>query len=166
MFVKGVVVSSYGVNGYAKVRSVSNGFEEFLGLKGNKVVLRKDRCSSIEVKVENVSLVNGVLLLKFEELNSPESIKDLVGFELWVSDDFAAQLEEGEYYFGELVGYGIVNDGKRLGVVVSFLECGNCVLLEVKVGDRLFFIPFLEVYLGKIDTKLRIIELKMLELLR
>ncbi|UGQ16352.1 ribosome maturation factor RimM [Borrelia sp. RT5S] len=166
MFVKGVVMSSYGVNGYAKVRSVSNNFEGFLGLKGNKLVLRKEFCSSVEVKVEDVSLVNGVLLLKFEEFNSPESIRDLVGFELWVSGELATQLEEGEYYFRDLIGYSIVDNGERLGVVVSFLECGNCVLLEVKVGDRLFFIPFLEVYLGEIDTELRTIELKMLELLR
>ncbi|AYE36547.1 16S rRNA processing protein RimM [Borrelia turcica IST7] len=166
MFIKGVIMSSYGINGYAKVKSISNDFDGFLGLKGNKLILKKKCCSSIEVKVENVSLINNVLLLKFEEFNSPENIKDLIGFELWVGDEFASKLEEGEYYFGELIGYSIVSSGEKLGVVVSFLECGNSVLLEVKAGDKLFFIPFLEIYLGEINRELKTIELKMLELLR
>ncbi|UER67845.1 ribosome maturation factor RimM [Borrelia sp. BU AG58] len=165
MFVKGVIMSSYGINGYVKVKNVSNGFEEFLGLKGNSLVLRKGFCSSIEVRVENVTLANGVPLLKFEGFDSPESVRNLVGFELWVGDELASQLEEGEYYFGKLIGYSVVNDGKELGVVVSFLECGNCALLEVNTGVRLFFIPFLDVYLGEIDMGLKTIELKVLELL-
>ncbi|MBW6187006.1 hypothetical protein KZ870_37825, partial [Pseudomonas aeruginosa] len=58
-----------------------------------------------------------------------------------------------------------VNSGKKLGVIVSFLECGESILLEVKVGSKLFFIPFLDVYLGDIDSSLKTIELKVLELL-
>ena len=91
----------------------------------------------------------------------------MIGFELWVGDEFVSQLEEGELLFwGTYWCYSIVNSGEKLGVVVSFLECGNSVLLEVKAGDKLFFIPFLEIYLGEINRELKTIELKMLELLR
>ncbi|QFP41678.1 16S rRNA processing protein RimM [Borrelia miyamotoi] len=165
MFVKGIILSSYGVNGYAKIKSISNGFNDFFNLKGNKLVLKKECCSSVEVRVENVSLIRNSLLLKFEEFNTPEAIKDLIGFELWVGDEFASKLEEGEYYFGKLIGYELVNSGKALGVVVSFLESGESIFLEVKVGSKLFFIPFLDVYLGDIDRSLKTIELKVLELL-
>ncbi|QMU99447.1 16S rRNA processing protein RimM [Borrelia sp. A-FGy1] len=166
MFMKGVIMSSYGINGYAKVKSMSNDLNGFLSLKGNKLTLRKKCCSSIEVSVENIFLTKNILLLKFEEFNSPEAVKNLIGFELWVSDEFASKLEEDEYYFGELIGYSIVSSGEKLGVVISFLECGNSVLLEVKTCDKLFFIPFLEVYLGDINRELKTIELKMVELLR
>ncbi|WP_421622566.1 ribosome maturation factor RimM [Borrelia sp. MN22-0132] len=166
MFVKGIILSSYGINGYAKVKSISNGFDDFFDLKGNKLVLKKECCSSIEVKVEDVSLMNHSLLLKFEEFSTPEPIKDLIGFELWVNDEFASKLEEDEYYFGDLIGYKLVNNGKELGVVVSFFECVASILLEVKVGSKLFFVPFLNIYLGDIDQELKTIELKVLDLLK
>nr|ABP88159.1 hypothetical protein [Borrelia lonestari] len=165
MFIKGIILSSYGVNGYAKIKSISNCFSDFFVLKGRQLILKKESRSSVEVKVENISLLNNSLLLKFEEFNAPEPIKDLVGFELWVNDKFASKLEKGEYYFGELIGYKLVNAGKELGIVVSFSECGKSILLEVKTGSKLFFIPFLDVYLGDIDRVLKTIELKVLELL-
>ncbi|AHH08665.1 16S rRNA processing protein RimM [Borrelia anserina] len=166
MFIKGIILSSYGVNGYAKVKSISNNFDDFFGLKGNKLVLKKNSCSSIEVRVEDISLMNNSLLLKFEEFSTPEPIKNLIGFELWVSDEFASKLEEGEYYFGELIGYKLVNNGKELGIVVSFFECVKSILLEIKVENKLFFVPFLDVYLGDIDRELKTIELKVLDLLK
>lgn len=142
MFVKGIILSSYGINGYAKVKSISNGFDDFFDLKGNKLVLKKKCCSSIEVKVEDVSLMNHSLLLKFEEFNTPELIKDLIGFELWVNDEFASKLEEGEYYFGELIGYKLVNNGKELGVVVSFLSVLRQFFLKLKLEVNYFLFPF------------------------
>ncbi|BCR22106.1 ribosome maturation factor RimM [Borrelia sp. HM] len=165
MFIKGIILSSYGVNGYAKIKSISNDLNDFFALKGHQLILKKESCSSIEVKVENVSLINNSLLVKFEEFNAPEPIKDLVGFELWVNDKFASKLEEDEYYFGELIGYKLVNSGKELGVVVSFSECSKSILLEVKARNKSFFIPFLGVYLGDVDRVLKTIELKVLELL-
>lgn len=104
--------------------------------------------------------------MKFEEFNSPETIKDLIGFELWVDDEFASKLESDEYYFGELIGYKLINNGIELGVVVSFFESVKSILLEVKVGSKLFFIPFLDIYLGYIDRELKTIELKVLDLLK
>ncbi|ACH93628.1 16S rRNA processing protein rimM [Borrelia duttonii CR2A] len=166
MFVKGIILSSYGINGYAKIKSISNGFSDFFCLKNSKLVLKKKFCCSVEVTVEDVSLRNNSLLLKFREFNAPEPIKNLIGFELWVSDELASKLEQDEYYFGKLIGYRVVNDGVELGIVVSFFECSKSVLLEIKVGDRLFFVPFLDVYLGDINRELKTIELKVLELLQ
>ncbi|AWG43049.1 16S rRNA processing protein RimM [Candidatus Borreliella tachyglossi] len=166
MFVKGIILSSYGIHGYAKIKSISNGFDSFFALKGSKLILKKKRYSSIEVRVEDISLINNSLLLKFEEFSAPECIKRLIGFELWIDDEFASKLEEGEYYFGELIGYRLVNNEKELGVVVSFLECGESVILEIKAGNKLFFVPFLDVYLGEIDRRLKTIELRILELLK
>ena len=41
MFIKGVILSSYGINGYAKIKSISNDFNRFLGLKGNKLIFKE-----------------------------------------------------------------------------------------------------------------------------
>ncbi|WP_024653352.1 ribosome maturation factor RimM [Borrelia persica] len=166
MFVKGIILSSYGINGYAKIKSISNDVNDFFCLKGNNLVLKKKDCSSIEVTVEDISLKNNSLLLKFREFSAPEPIKDLIGFELWVGNEFASKLEKDEYYFSELIGYEIVNDGVALGVVVSFFEGVRSVLLEVKVGNKSFFVPFLDVYLGDINREFKTIELKVLELLQ
>ncbi|MBB6042681.1 ribosome maturation factor RimM [Borreliella yangtzensis] len=166
MFVKGVILSSYGVNGYAKVKSISNNFCDFINLKNNKVLLKKNNDFAIEVKVVDVNIKSNSLFLKFEGINTPELVKPLIGFELWVDDSLASSLEKGEYYLGRLIGYSIINNNKKLGKVVAFFEYLNSAFLEVKVGIKFFFIPFLSIYIGNIDAENKTIELKVLDLLR
>lgn len=166
MFIKGVILSSYGVNGYAKVKSISNNFCDFINLKNNKVLLKKNNSSSVEVKVVDVNIKGNSLFLKFEEIDTPEAVRPLIGFELWVDDSLASSLKEGEYYLGKLIGYAIVNNNKKLGEVVAFFEYLNSVFLEVRVGIKFFFIPFLSIYIGDINTQEKTIELKVLDLLK
>lgn len=166
MFIKGVILSSYGVNGYAKVKSISNNFCDFINLKNNKVLLKKSNSSSVEVKVVDVNIKGNSLFLKFEEIDTPEAVRPLIGFELWVDDSLASSLKEGEYYLGKLIGYAIVNNNKKLGEVVAFFEYLNSVFLEVRVGIKFFFIPFLSIYIGDINAQEKTIELKVLDLLK
>ncbi|EEE18380.1 ribosome maturation factor RimM [Borreliella burgdorferi] len=166
MFIKGVILSSYGVNGYARVKSISNNFCDFINLKNNKVLLKKSNGSSVEVKVVDVNIKGNSLFLKFEEIDTPEAVRPLIGFELWVDDSLASSLKEGEYYLGKLIGYAIVNNNKKLGEVVAFFEYLNSVFLEVRVGIKFFFIPFLSIYIGDINTQEKTIELKVLDLLK
>ncbi len=153
MFIKGVILSSYGVNGYARVKSISNNFCDFINLKNNKVLLKKSNSSSVEVKVVDVNIKGNSLFLKFEEIDTPEAVRPLIGFELWVDDSLASSLKEGEYYLGKLIGYAIVNNNKKLGEVVAFFEYLNSVFLEVRVGIKFFFIPFLSIYIGDINAQ-------------
>ncbi|MCD2373288.1 ribosome maturation factor RimM, partial [Borreliella burgdorferi] len=162
MFIKGVILSSYGVNGYARVKSISNNFCDFINLKNNKVLLKKSNSSSVEVKVVDVNIKGNSLFLKFEEIDTPEAVRPLIGFELWVDDSLASSLKEGEYYLGKLIGYAIVNNNKKLGEVVAFFEYLNSVFLEVRVGIKFFFIPFLSIYIGDINAQEKTIELKVL----
>lgn len=166
MFIKGVILSSYGVNGYARVKSISNNFCDFINLKNNKVLLKKSNGSSVEVKVVDVNIKGNSLFLKFEEIDTPEAVRPLIGFELWVDDSLASSLKEGEYYLGKLIGYAIVNNNKKLGEVVAFFEYLNSVFLEVRVGIKFFFIPFLSIYIGDINAQEKTIELKVLDLLK
>ncbi|EEH01035.1 16S rRNA processing protein RimM [Borreliella finlandensis] len=166
MFIKGVILSSYGVNGYAKVKSISNNFCDFINLKNNKVLLKKSNNSSVEAKVVDVNIKGNSLFLKFEEIDTPEAVRSLIGFELWVDDLLASSLKEGEYYLGKLIGYAIVNNNKKLGEVVAFFEYLNSVFLEVRVGIKFFFIPFLSIYIGDINAQEKTIELKVLDLLK
>ncbi len=166
MFIKGVILSSYGVNGYARVKSISNNFCDFINLKNNKVLLKKSNSSSVEVKVVDVNIKGDSLFLKFEEIDTPEAVRPLIGFELWVDDSLASSLKEGEYYLGKLIGYAIVNNNKKLGEVVAFFEYLNSVFLEVRVGIKFFFIPFLSIYIGDINAQEKTIELKVLDLLK
>ncbi|WNY62214.1 ribosome maturation factor RimM [Borreliella burgdorferi] len=166
MFIKGVILSSYGVNGYARVKSISNNFCDFINLKNNKVLLKKSNSSSFEVKVVDVNIKGNSLFLKFEEIDTPEAVRPLIGFELWVDDSLASSLKEGEYYLGKLIGYAIVNNNKKLGEVVAFFEYLNSVFLEVRVGIKFFFIPFLSIYIGDINAQEKTIELKVLDLLK
>ena len=122
------------------------------------------RKNSVErtLRVESTRWSGNNLLLKFVGVNSPEEAKLLADFELWVTRDQAAPLEEGEVYLADLMGCSLIFAGQAMGRVIGYLEGASAVLLEVEKTDgTVCVVPFMEVYLGDIDLTGRTVELKV-----
>jgi len=155
----GKIRTSHGVRGEVKILSYSGFYDHFERL--SEVSARK---SGVEktLRVESTRWTGDRLLLKFVGIDSPEEAKLLADFELWVSRDHAAPLEEGEVYLADLIGCSLIFAGEGKGKVTGFLEGASATLLEVeKTEGGVSVVPFLEVYLGSIDLTGRTIELKV-----
>ena len=155
----GKIRTSHGVRGEVKVLSYSGGFDHFGTL--TTVSARKGPVDRA-LKVETTRPNGDGFLMKFAGIDSPEEAKKLADFELWVSRDHAARLEEGEVYLADLIGCSLVFAGEAKAKVTGFLEGGATVLLEVeKTGGGTAVVPFQDVYLGSIDLSGRAIELRV-----
>lgn len=155
--------TSHGLRGELKVHSYSGVWSHFETLK--TIFVRKgkiDKC----LEVESCRWNGDLLLLKLKGIDQPEAAKTLADFEIWVTPDQAAPLQEGEVYLKDLIGCRLMFEGQSQGTVTSYLEGGHTELLDVERPDgSKAVVPFADRYLGKIDLSGRTIELRVLWIL-
>ncbi len=155
----GQLKSSHGIHGEIKVHSYS---EEFAHLqKLVHVVLRDKDGHERTAEIEYSKISGKELLMKFKGIDSPEAVKALSGYEIWVPRNEASKLRKGEYYVADLVGCSMVSEGNVLGQVTSAFDGPQALLLEVLAQDgKQYFVPFMEQYVGTVDLEKRTMELK------
>ena len=159
----GFVRTAYGVKGDIKVSSYSGETGHFLRLK--EVFLKKGNVQK-RFGVEKVQELNGDILLKLKTLDSPEAAKMYATWDIMVPREFASPLEEGEFYYCDLFGSVLIHDGSRIGVVKSVIDNGASALLEIECDAdadgkrRTVLVPFLDQFIGDVDTEKKTIELK------
>jgi len=102
------------------------------------------------------------LLIGFESSVDREAAEALRGAELRVARDEVPDTLEDQYYFFELVDC-MCSDvvAGELGPVVSIIEDGGGLLLEIDRGGRKVLIPFVRSFLRKIDIAAGSIELDL-----
>lgn len=101
-------------------------------------------------------------IFKFDGIDSMNDAEPLVGQQVTISPEERLPLEEGEYYFTDLVGCEIFENGESLGIVDSYLETGGPVLLEV--GKLM--IPFVPEICHTVDIEKKRIDVTLPEGLR
>jgi 16S rRNA processing protein RimM len=154
----GVVRTSHGVRGHLKVKSLSGETDHLLGLE--RVTLAKGEIER-QFRVEDVTVSGPDVLMKLGGVDSPEEARKFSSWEVRVPREFAARIEEGDYYIADLVRCRIVKDGRTLGSVRSVCEGAQADLLEIEGEDgKLHLVPFMDRFVGTVDLERQEIELK------
>ncbi|MBN2659101.1 MAG: 16S rRNA processing protein RimM [Spirochaetales bacterium] len=154
----GKIRTSHGVKGFVKVVSFSGETDHYFDLK--KVTLKSDR-SEQDYEIEEVKSLGDSVILKFEGIDTPEKARTLAGYEILVSRENAAPLEEGEFYHADLVQCSLQITGDVIGRVKSIIEGGGGELFEVELNSgETVLIPFRDEFIGEISIDSKLIELK------
>jgi 16S rRNA processing protein RimM len=153
----GTVYGSHGVQGHLKVGSFSGEFDHFRQLTS---VQLRSRTESRDFAITEVRVTGRNALVKLEGIDSPEAARGFSRWELWVPRAHACPLSEGEYYTADLHGCVLQCEGATVGTVVSVWDSGASDLLEIEKPDgSRIVVPFLEKFIGTVDTAARTIEL-------
>ena len=94
-----------------------------------------------------------MILMRFAGIDSPEAARSLNGAEIVVDREYAAPLNEGEYYVEDLKGFEIITSaGQTLGHLADIIEGGGGQLAEIKLlsGENRFA-PFRKEFFGEIN---------------
>lgn len=90
------------------------------------------------------------LIVKLEDVNDRDQAQLLVNAEIAVPQSLLPQLDDGEFYWKDLLGMTVVNEaGYDFGVVDDLMETGSNDVLVVKAnktdafGQKERLIPFL-----------------------
>ena len=155
IFEIGIVAGVHGVNGDLKVYPYSNDPENLSRQKFFLVDGKKYDVLSARLQGKFL-----VLHLKgIESMNEAEAMKNTV---LHLPREFAAPLDEGEYYIEDLIGCEVYENSILLGKIDDILETGsNDVYSVINDNGAEILIPVLKTVVIDIDIDLKRVEVKL-----
>ena len=161
--VVGKLGSTYGIRGWLRIYSSTEYAESifdyqpwFLKIKGQWQ----------PTELESWKHHNHELIAKLKNVNDRETAQSLANIEIGVDLSVFPQLEEGDYYWHDLIGCNVVNlEGYAMGTVTEMMETGSNDVLVVRANSKDAFgkqerlIPFLyEQVVKRVDLTTKVIE--------
>lgn len=154
----GHVMTTHGIKGDLKVRSLSD-FDRFY--KGSRLYILVNGVYE-EVKVVRSVEFGQYLLVSFEGLQDINKVLKYHSCDIYVSElDRANELEEGEYYYSDLIGLEVVNQNNEFrGIVVEVRELPQAQYLVISYKEKNHLVPFIEQFVTAVDDKIHVNELE------
>jgi 16S rRNA processing protein RimM len=145
----GEVSGVFGVKGWIKIRSYTRPDDQIFSYRE---ILAGDKDEWSPFKVVSVCGSHKSLKVALNNVCSRDSAVQLVGKKIAVERKLLKTLENGEYYWLDLIGLRVFNlSGQDLGIINTLHETGANDVLEVR-GDNIVLIPYvLDVYVTAID---------------
>jgi len=149
----GKVVGTHGVRGALKVMA----YVESLDVLKPGTTIWARGCGAAEktYRIASAHPHKRILLVCFKEINNLDMAKVLVGANLFAAKAVLPELEEGTYYWADLIGISVFStDGDYIGRIESILPTGSNDVYVVKNSDlgSETLIPALKSVVLKVDV--------------
>ncbi|GAA0351960.1 ribosome maturation factor RimM [Bowmanella denitrificans] len=145
--VVGKIGAPYGVKGWVKITSYTEQPEDIFTYAP---WLLKSEGGLKELKVDQWREHNKGLIAKLVGVEDRDAVDRLKNLEIVISAELLPELEEGDFYWRDLVGMQVVTEkGYNLGTVRELFETGSNDVLVVKAnindafGQKERMIPYL-----------------------
>ncbi len=154
----GKIVGVHGVRGTIKVYSYAESFSIFDSLR--LIQIKAPTGKEKQYAIEWAKPHSRTILLSLEGINDREQAEALIGSKLLIEKTHLAELDQGEYYWFEIIGLSVfTSDDRYLGRVESIIPTrGNDVYVvqnRAESKSREILIPALESVVLQIDTQNR-----------
>ena len=158
----GKIVNTQGLKGEMRVLSVTD-FAEERFKKGNTLALfdKKDRFV-MDVEIASHRKVKNFDIIKFKGMYNINDIEKFRDFTLKVREEDLTDLEDGEFYYHEIIGLEVYEDDVLLGRIKEILQPGaNDVWVVKRKGKRDLLLPYIppvvlgiDIEKGRVDVEI------------
>ncbi len=130
----GKIVAFQGVRGDVRVQTFTQNPADFKNLVvfGNKVAADDFKFIRV-VPNSNVIIAH---IRGFEDRTTAEVLR---GTELFVDRDTLPETKSGEYYQADLIGFVVIQDGQKVGVISGFQNFGAGDIIETQDDNMYSF---------------------------
>ncbi len=142
----GKIVAPQGIRGEFRVQSFAAKPDDF---KSFRIIC--DKCENDKFHFVRV-LKQNMIIAKIDGFNDRNAVESLRGTELFVSRDDLPELKDNEYYQTDLIGFSVVRDNKKIGVVDGFQNYGGGDIIELDNGEMVSFVGAIVDVSGKSIT--------------
>lgn len=160
----GKIVNTHGIRGEIRVISKTD-FPDERYQKGNKLYIFQEGKEPLEVTVQSHRRHKNFDLLTLEGYYSINDVEPFKGALLKVPESQLGELEEGEFYFHEIIGANVYDEaGNEIGVVKEILTPGaNDVWVVKRKGKKDVLIPYIDAVVKEVNVKEKIIIISPME---
>jgi len=149
----GKIVNTHGIRGEVRVISKTDFADERYQPGNTLYIFKEGSQEPKKVVVESHRVHKNFDLLTFEGMHSIQDVEQFKGSLLKVDENQLSELDEGEYYFHEIIGCNVFTDnGEEIGTIREILATGanDVWVVKRKVGKDLL-IPYIDEIVKEID---------------
>lgn len=130
----GKIVAPQGIRGEVRVQSFAEKPTDF-----QKLNVISSRFAEGDFKFVRVVPNSNVVIAKIRGVDDRNDAETLRGTELFIARDALPDLGENEYYQADLIGFNVVRNGVKIGVVDGFQNYGAGDIIELGNGEMVSF---------------------------
>lgn len=160
----GKIVNTHGIKGEVRIISRTD-FPEERYQVGNVLYILQTNQEPLEVIVKTHRVHKNFDLVSFEGFENVNDVEVFKGALLKVPESQLGDLDEGEYYFHEIIGCTVVTDtGEELGVINEILTPGaNDVWVVKRKEGKDVLIPYIDDIVKEINIEEKKIYIHLME---
>jgi len=158
----GEIVNTHGIHGRLHVRYHNEDTRGFLAYK--RLLLKHPRGRLEVLEVTEARIHRKSIIVQLRGVNTLDQAEHLVGKPLFVERASLPELEEGEYYWTDLIGMDVVTtETEVVGQIVRIVRTGANDVLVVGQGRKELLIPATEEVVKEVDLVSRRLVIQVLE---
>ncbi len=154
----GEVIKTHGLKGEVSILFDVDSPDEYSKLES--VFLLKDE-KLIPFFIESIQIHSNKALVKFEDIDSVESGAELVKADIFLPTSLLPKLPEGGYYFHDLIGCQVYEEGDKIGTVKEVIDLNANQLLSVMRDEKEVLIPLKDQIIKKVDSENKRIDVEL-----
>ena len=131
----GKIVAFQGVRGDVRIQTYTAAPSDFHDLK-----IISNKFAPEDFKFVRVLPNSSVIIAHIAGFEDRTSAEVLRGTELFIERDDLPQTGANEYYQSDLIGFDVVRDGKKIGIVDCFQNYGAGDIIQLDNGEMVSFI--------------------------
>jgi 16S rRNA processing protein RimM len=159
----GKLVNTHGIKGDVKILP-STDFPDVRFAPGSRLTLMDPNSSAtLEVEIVSSREQKGMYVLK---LKGYDNINDVERYKGWTVRAFdSVELEEGEYYYRDIVGCRAVTDeGEELGTIIEILSPGaNDVWVVERANGKQLLLPVIDEVILNVNVQDKTVTVHLME---
>ncbi|KRE83263.1 16S rRNA processing protein RimM [Paenibacillus sp. Soil766] len=159
----GKVVNSHGIRGELKIVPETDFPERFD--VGNSLIIVDSQNKQTPVTVKTSRLHKNVFIVLFSQFSNINDVEKFKGSLLKIEAKNQQPLEEGEYYYQEIIGCKVVTeDEQELGLISEILTPGaNDVWVVSLPKGKQLLLPVIDDVILKVDIPNKTIRIHLME---
>ena len=160
----GKIVNTQGLQGEMRVLSVTD-FAEERFKKGAVLALFDDKDQFVmEVEIASHRKGKNFDIIKFKGLYHINDIEKYKGFSLKIAEENLTDLDEGEFYYYEIIGLDVYENDQFIGQIKEILQPGaNDVWVVKRKGKKDLLLPYIPPVVLNIDIENNRVDIELLE---
>lgn len=147
----GLISKPHGIFGEVKVKVLTDFPSRFQNIRRVFMVLKDGEIKNIAI--EKTKILNSTVLIKFQDINSIQEVKAIIGSEIAVLKEECIKLPQDSYYIFDLIGLQVVlSHGEFIGTVEDIeLNSAQDLLIVKSLHGNEVMVPFVKELIPKVS---------------
>ncbi|WP_424962150.1 ribosome maturation factor RimM [Ekhidna sp.] len=146
----GEVIKTHGLKGEVSILLDVDFPDEYQNLES---VFLEQSGKLVPFFIDTIQINGKKALVQFEDIQSLDDAKELIKSKLFLSLSSLPKLEQGQYYFHELIGCNVYEGHTQLGEIAQIIDLNGNQLISVDNKGKEILIPLKDELLITVDIE-------------